>query len=216
MELTKQQTTELKGIAILMMLFLHLFNRNWEELFRPLIFIGSQPLSYYISLFCDCCVAIYCFCSGYGLYAGYSKDKSHFNHKNRIRIFKLYINYWIIIVLFVFILGGIMLQKWNYIGGFWKILLNIAALDTSYNGAWWFLFTYILLSFLSSYIFLLIENANKCLLIFGLLIFYTFAHFQRFGVYIHFDNIVLNWINYQTIGIVRCLLTPVLRRCIIL
>ena len=63
MELTQTQTNNSKGIAILMMLCLHLFNTlNYQGLFVPLIFIGDKPLVYYISLFCDCCVPIYCFC----------------------------------------------------------------------------------------------------------------------------------------------------------
>jgi len=206
MELTKQQTTELKGIAILMMLFLHLFNKSYMDLFQPLVFVRSQPVSHYLSLFCDCCIAIYCFCSGYGLYIGYSEDKSSFNHKNRIRIFKLYINYWVIIVVFVFILGGLVLQKWDYIGGFWRIVLNATALNNSYNGAWWFLITYLLLSFLSPYIFRLVEYTNKYLLTGGLLIFYTFAYFQRFHGYIYFDNVILNWFINQIAMFGICLL----------
>ena len=53
MPITLQKSNQLKSIAILMMLFLHLFNRDYTGLFQPLLFVGNQPLSYYISLFCD-------------------------------------------------------------------------------------------------------------------------------------------------------------------
>jgi len=71
MKITLRQTSHLKAIAILMMLGLHLFNRDYSGLFQPLIFVGKEPLSYYISLFCDACVPIFAFVSGYGLYYSY-------------------------------------------------------------------------------------------------------------------------------------------------
>ncbi len=67
-EISIKQSNQLKAIAILMMVFLHLFNRGYEGLFEPVIFIGTRPLSFYISLFCDACVPIFAFVSGYGLY----------------------------------------------------------------------------------------------------------------------------------------------------
>ena len=65
MNLTKNQIKMTKGVAILFMLLLHLFcTKSYEDLYIPLIFIGDTPLVYYLALFGDCCVAIYCFCSG--------------------------------------------------------------------------------------------------------------------------------------------------------
>lgn len=63
------KSNELKAIAALMMLCLHLFNNlNYNNLFTPLIFIGSKPLIYYISLFCDAYIPIFAFITGHGLY----------------------------------------------------------------------------------------------------------------------------------------------------
>ncbi len=43
--MTKEQTTILKGVAILMMLFLHSFNgSNLSTVCEPLIFIGGTIL----------------------------------------------------------------------------------------------------------------------------------------------------------------------------
>lgn len=71
-ELNKNQVSITKGIAILFMLLLHLFcTKNYNGLFQPIIMIGETPLIYYLALFGDCCVAIYCFCSGYGLMYSY-------------------------------------------------------------------------------------------------------------------------------------------------
>ena len=105
-----QKSNQLKSIAILMMLFLHLFNRDYSGLFEPLIFMGQNPLSYYISLFCDACVPIFAFVSGYGLYYKYSQNHSTFKKDNVNRLKKLYINYWIIIILFVVLLGYLLTE----------------------------------------------------------------------------------------------------------
>lgn len=80
MQITLQKSNQLKSIAILMMLCLHLFNRDHHGLFTPLVFIGQQPLSYYISLFSDACVPIFAFVSGNVIYKftnrSYSSDLS--------------------------------------------------------------------------------------------------------------------------------------------
>ena len=93
MPITIQKSNQLKVIAILMMLGLHLFNRDYKGLFMPLVFIGEQPLTYYISLFCDACVPIFAFVSGYGLYYKYIQTKTEFRKGNYVRLKKLYINY---------------------------------------------------------------------------------------------------------------------------
>ena len=65
--MTKEQTTILKGVAILMMLFLHLFNgSNLTEVCEPLLFIGNTPLVHIISKACNP-VGIFLMLSGYGL-----------------------------------------------------------------------------------------------------------------------------------------------------
>ncbi|MGL5549840.1 MAG: acyltransferase family protein, partial [Culicoidibacterales bacterium] len=109
MELTKQQMQQTKGIAILFMLLLHLFcTREWQGLFEPLIFVGETPLIYYFALFGDMCVVMYAFASGYGLMMSYQRDLAdlaNYRKKNYIRLGRLYVNYWIIILIFVVILG---------------------------------------------------------------------------------------------------------------
>lgn len=46
-----------------------------------MIFVRKYPLIYNLALFGDCCVAIYCFCSGYGLMYNYTRDRESFNIK---------------------------------------------------------------------------------------------------------------------------------------
>lgn len=198
MELTKNQIKMTKGIAILFMLLLHLFcTKTYEGLYTPLIFIGDIPLVYYLVLFGDCCVAIYCFCSGYGLLISYKNNKEGYIKNNLIRVFKLYINFWIILFIFVVILGPIMGQGESYPGDFIKFILTFTALDPAYNGAWWFFTTYIILVLLSPIINNIVVKYNTILVISISFIFYAIAYVQRIKGVIVLDNDILNWFIRQ-------------------
>lgn len=198
MELTKNQIKITKGIAILFMLLLHLFcTKTYKGLYSPLIFIGETPLLYYIALFGDCCVAIYCFCSGYGLLISYKNNKENYIKNNLIRVFKLYINFWIILFIFVVVLGPVMGQGESYPGDFRKFILTFTALDPEYNGAWWFFTTYIILVLLSPIINKIVVKYNTILVISISFIFYAIAYVQRIKGVIVLDNYILNWFIRQ-------------------
>lgn len=196
MEISIPQSKIIKTIAILMMLCLHLFNRPYESLFSPTLFIGAKPLSYYISLFSDACVPIFLFISGYGLYFNYQKNKVTMVKSNSMRLFKLYINYWIIVVLFAVLLG-IFLGKEGYPGSFIKFALNFLGLDNSYNGAWWFFFTYILLTLLAPLLFKVLEFSKTWLLLILVLLFYFVSIYFRIYNSNQFINIYLAWVFKQ-------------------
>ena len=194
MPITLRQSNQLKAIAILMMLFLHLFNREYTGLFQPLIFVGSQPLSYYISLFCDACVPIFAFVSGYGLYFKYNQNRATYKKENLNRIKKLYINYWIVILLFAVLLGWIVGSD-SHPGSLQKLLLNVTAIDTSYNGAWWFFTIYVLFVLTSSFWFGLLERINPYLYIGALLTVYVIAFYFRMYKTDIFSNSVLDYFH---------------------
>ena len=119
------------------MILLHLFcTKDYTGFFTPLVMIGDVPLIYYFVLFGDMCVAIYCFCIGYGLMVDYKNNRENYFRKNVIRIFKLYINFWIILILFIVILGPIMGKSDIYPGSMKDFILTITAIDTKYNGAY--------------------------------------------------------------------------------
>lgn len=155
-----KQSNHLKSIAILMMLCLHLFNTlDYKGLFEPLLFVGTKPLIYYISLFGDACVPIFAFVSGYGLYYKFQKDPLNYWKYNLKRLKQLYLNFWIIIVLFPVTLG-LLLHNEDYPGSSVKLIANVTGLFTSYNGAWWFFTIYVLFVFSSSFWFRLLNKIN--------------------------------------------------------
>jgi len=197
MPITIQKSNQLKSIAILMMLCLHLFNRDYKELFQPLVFIGNQPLSYYISLFSDACVPIFAFVSGYGLYFKFRQKKQSYYSDNLTRLKKLYLNYWIIILLFPVILG-LVLGFDGYPGSWFKLILNVTAIDPSYNGASWFLTTYILFVLTSGLWFTLLEKLNPIIFLLTLLIIYLIAFYFRIYNSAIFENRVFDWVHRQS------------------
>lgn len=165
MELTKYDMNNTKGVAILMMLLLHLFCRKeYDGLYEPLIYIGNEPLIYYLALFGDACVPIYCFASGYGLYFSYTQKSYAFLNSNRSRLSKLILNYWIILILFVGL--GSLIRPDIYPESFIEFIKNMFLLSNSYNGAWWFLQTYVLLVLLSPYLLKIVYKNNSYLILF--------------------------------------------------
>ena len=198
MELTKKQISITKGIAILFMLILHLFcTKDYKGTFTPLIIINSIPLVYYFGLFGECCVAMYSFCSGYGLMCTYKNNPAEYNKKNKFRLVKLYINFWIILFIFVVILGYLTGKSDIFPGNLKTFILNFTALSTSYNGAWWYLTTYIFLVLISKPIHKLVQKYNNILLIIISITIYFICYVEQVKLQINFSNPILNWITTQ-------------------
>lgn len=198
MELTKQQVKNTKGIAILFMLLLHLFcTKTYEGVFTPLIMIGKVPLVYYLALFGDCCVPIYCFCSGYGLFISYEKYEKGYNQHNLRRILKLYINFWIVLVLFVVLLGPIMGRGNSYPGDWKTFVLTATGLEAAYNGAWWFFTTYIILTIFSPITNKIVKRFNPILIVGISFVIYFIAYLQRIKGVLVVDNVLLSWLIRQ-------------------
>lgn len=145
--MTRQQSQMMKGVAILLMIFLHLFNQSANvELCHNLINIGGTPLVLILSRAANP-VAFFLILSGYGLYRVYDKGDRH----RWSRLAKLMIHYWIILLIFVTI-GHFMLPA-SYPGSFLKLLSNVTGYETTYNGEMWFLLPYVILSACSKPLF---------------------------------------------------------------
>ncbi len=169
----------LKGVAILFMLLLHLFARKEiNGLYDTYIWINDVPLLYYFALFGDACVPIFCFASGYGLYVNFQKTGNINIKENFIRVIKLLINFWIILVLFVTI-GFFLGKEEIYPGTVTDFLLNFFLLSNSYNGAWWFMQTYVLLVIISPIIFMAIKKYNTFMVLGVTGVIYLLSYIQR-------------------------------------
>lgn len=198
MELTKEDTQKAKGVAILGMVMLHLFCRLGDLPYTPWIWIGEIPLIYYWGLFGDMCIPIYCFCSGYAHYLLYEKHKEGYKRSIANKLLRFLGNYWIVVALFSAI--GLLAGKGSTMpGSIFEFLGNVFLYRISYNGAWWFVVTYVFLSLLSPAFIKLTSQLHPRLIILISGTIYFFAYLFRFSYIITMPNAVLEWIWQQLI-----------------
>lgn len=166
MAFDKRQTNIAKGIAVLFMLYHHLFFDTPEKykLFTSLWIFHSVPIECIIARFCKVCVAIFVFLSGYGLFKSWQKNCEFIvrerNYKQvfichiqfvRNHLLKLMLTYWFIFIIFV-PMGLFFGRKFwavydgNVIYGIIDVLGLADMFNTStMNGAWWFMSAIIVL-----------------------------------------------------------------------
>lgn len=138
----------LKGIVIIMMIFLHSFNGNHTDLCTNLLYVGDVPFAKWLSVACNP-VWFFVLFSGYGLAYTYDQKGLKLLRQCR-RILKLYIHYWIILAIFLTI--GWYMYSDRYPGSWNKLLINLTGWKTDYNYEMWFLLPYSLVSLTSQYI----------------------------------------------------------------
>ncbi|MBR3303883.1 MAG: acyltransferase [Bacteroidales bacterium] len=160
--LTKQESKILQGVAFILMLFLHLFcvSKN-VEMCKNSIFFGDIPL---VSLLARAAnpVAMFLIISGYGQYVGYKKGAVNYREylkKQLIRVLKLYICYWITLIIFVGL--GCFIAPQKYPGSWVKMVGNVIGYRYTYNAESWFLLPYSIISLLSYYLFRLKERLGN-------------------------------------------------------
>lgn len=154
------KTYALKGIAIFLLLFHHLFSDPDKYSLYTWHFANADGVPYF-SLICmyfgKACVAIFLLLSGYGLAKSYTKkmiykkeilEKAKFVVKH---IMKLWINLWIVYLLFVpwgkfFGRGFDIIYGKNFFKNFLLDILGLSNLfgTPSMNATWWFFSTIIL------------------------------------------------------------------------
>lgn len=147
--MTKKESSMLYGIAITMMLFLHLFATNTEcYSFLNHLFRNSNIL-HHTAWFCKICVSIYAFISGYGLYKSNEKDV-YIEVKQSIKndflfsmkhLLKLYKKYWIVFIIFVPL--GFYIERFTNFS-FHIFILSSLGMSSSYNGTWWYIKQYVI------------------------------------------------------------------------
>ena len=124
----------------------HLFCRKGADVFgTPLIWLNeATPLVYLFGFFAEICVPLYSLTIGYAQEMLYESGKATWKDRAK-RILKLMTNYWIVVVLFSII--GLAIGDKNMPGSIVSFLKSLVLLH-SYNGAWWFLHSYVFLLFL--------------------------------------------------------------------
>lgn len=148
----KKHTQIIKGIAILLMIYYHLFGDiDVVESCRNFIYIKRTPLTYIICKF-TYPVPFFLIVGGYGIYKVSEKGDKH----RWSRVLKLMIHYWITLAAFVTIGHFIFPEK--YPGSIMKVIENATGYAVTYNHVMWFMLPYIILSVSAPIMFKLVKR----------------------------------------------------------
>ncbi|MCR5716048.1 MAG: acyltransferase [Lachnospiraceae bacterium] len=141
--MTKEQSKSLQGIAILLMIYHHLFLAPVE---------GTQILfpemTTKIAMFGRLCVGLFSFVSGYGMYRTLIKEDHRTTFYFRLRsdyglalrrIMQLYLKVWAVLLVFKGI-DFLVLQKPFELQ---EMVLNLLCVQTSYNSPLWYVQEYV-------------------------------------------------------------------------
>lgn len=151
--ISKDRSVIIRGVAILAMLWLHLFNRlEHLSLCQPLIGQGLQSFPYWLTAACNP-VLLFVLLSGYGHY--YKRHRLTWTGQLR-RVLRLYVVWWAVLVLFIVVAQG--MEPGRYLGNGWEIASNALAWHATFNAEAWFLFPYALLSLTAKCWFALLER----------------------------------------------------------
>ena len=170
----KQNSTGLKGIAILLMLFHHNFRdvvlfENYTVSFFPF----PQDLVVSAADMSKICVSIFVFISGYGLYLSCKNTKLDATKWTAVRYIKTMSGYWMIWILSCVVtqlinrrVSKIYVQNslWEAVAGMGIDFLGLANLfrTPTLNGTWWYMSAAIVFILLTP---LLVKNREKLWLI---------------------------------------------------
>lgn len=188
MTISKDKSILIKGIVIIMMVFMHLFNGNHTELCTNLFYIGDEPFAKWLSNACGP-VDFFLLLSGYGLAYTYDHKGISFMQQAK-RIFKLYIHYWIVLLIFVSI-GSFMYTE-RYPGDLNTLIFNVIGWKTSYNGEMWFLFPYGFICLFSPWLFCVMDRMGyiKSLIVTALIHVFTCYLISRYGTFLYGNQLV--------------------------
>lgn len=149
----KDVSVILKGIAILTMLFLHLFNTTEKcSNLNAFFYIGNVPFCFWLSKITSICVPLYMFLSGYGLYIVY---RDRMRMENFKRVGNLYTMVLMVAIVFFPLSYWFPSNGWDFdLAGVLKTLSGY----NPYNAEWWFLFPWAIICLLSKYLFELLDK----------------------------------------------------------
>lgn len=177
-----------QGLAVFAMLMLHLFCRKGELPYDAHLFIGDTPLIYYFGLFGDICVPIYCFCSGYAQMVLMEKEKTKYCPNSMKRAWRFLKHF------FIFAAIGLIVGVSNTIPGSWKTLLeNLLLFRFSYNGAWWFVATWLLLLLAAPILRRIVKKIHPVIVLGISGGGYVIAYAFRFIYVLKWEVEIINW-----------------------
>lgn len=214
MTFDKRQTNIAKGVAVLLLLWHHLFYndpKNYGK-FISVLNINNVPIECLIAILCKICVAIFVFLSGYGLFRSYEKYVLQYYRKQNIKhdlifiknhLIKLMSGFWFIYVLFVslgFCFGRnpIEIYESNIFYGLIDFMGLASVFHTpTMNATWWFMGLIIILYLVYPLLHKLLIKYPEALLLtsFFILLLYFIPQLVNLRIYL-FSFVLAMYISY--------------------
>lgn len=138
---------------------------------------GGYPYSFYIAQLSDFCVFGFAFLSGYAHMVQYGQTGYY---QRRLKgLLSVFCSYWLIMI--VFSIVGIAVGQGSYMpGSLEKFILNALTLENSYNGAWWYMFTYAILVIISPVLLKWVKRGHPVVVLGIGFAIYCLAYYVRF------------------------------------
>lgn len=172
--LDKNKTQALHGLAILMMIYHHLFvySNNWcitkgtsiFDIFNGINFLGkADTFQITVACFCKICVAVFAFTSGYAMYIQLDRrSDDHIDLKKLYkycfaRLFSFYKKF-LLCFLFVTICDILMGKQYGFDYSLPNYLLNMLGLKSDYNATWWYVVIYYCMVLISPIVYSLLNE----------------------------------------------------------
>ena len=193
-----KQTNIAKGIALLLLLWHHLFYNDPAKYndFKSIILFEGMPIECYFADFCKVCVAVFLILSGYGLEKSFSsflkKTKQGYVKSSLIyvknRLIKLLSDFWFVYIVFVplgLIFGRSFIDVYQnnpvyYLSDFFGVSYFVTGnLDHTMNATWWYMSICIIYYIAFPLIYTLMDKyAETVLALSFVLIFLPFDYIQ--------------------------------------
>lgn len=205
--ISKNKSLALKFIAVSLMIIYHTFgfpDRIENVKYISIMNIAGYNIEYFLGRSGGICVGIFTFLSGYGIFSSMKYD---IKYKNIFkRIFNLFLNYWIVFLIFVPI--GFYLEKYKF--AFSEFILNFIGLINSYNGEWWYLRFYVFILMLYPAIIKIVKKYNNYFIVFisfliNIIGFGAIKITVRLGttsIFLNIVTLILSWQFLFILGII--------------
>lgn len=210
--ITKGQSKAIQGMAILMMLYHHLFSVP-EALgveYKSLLTWSDVNAELSVACFFKICVGLYAFVSGYGLFRStvcVHKDRdSFFNrllHDYKLVVKKLlafYTQYWLVFIIFMAV--GFFFFKTEF--DIKEFLLNFLGISSSYNGAWWYVLQYVKMLLLFPLINCFFEKIRDRLVVKEKVILYGLIALGFIGLFLFSRNLFVETVDFFKPAFMLC------------
>lgn len=200
-DFTKVHTKMNKGIAILFMVYYHLFvlHNNLDVTYLSLPDLVVPNIHYYLANFGKICVCIYCFLSGIGAFYSQQNAKNFLPMYKKVltHLGKFFLNYWIIAMVTIPFAIHTGLIDFSIKSIFYAMLGSVNEI-----AEWWFVKLYVFLQIISPVLIRIIQEKRIISKLLSLL--FLFVMIAMIKGYIYFYGFPSNMVLRLLFDYVDC------------